>query len=312
MKTLAGSDVSIAERMTRPVAVALVRATVLRVLTLTALVLVALGSSTARAQAVDKLARELESDSERVRLSAALNLTKLGDPKAILPLAKALGNDSDAKVRSAAAVGLGKLVAVSKNKSVNNLAINALKRAADNDGSALVKAQAENALKALGASGGSSPRSGGGGSIYVNVGPMSSRTGDRAKDPKLRGLMQKTATQTLNRVAKSMATSWSGGGTPSKSQLQQKGFQGFYVDGTLNELKVSTSGSTATVSCKISMLLASFPDRSVFGLLSGGAKVQGSASPSDVALAGEDCVAAVVEDLIAKKIVPTIKTKAGP
>ena len=55
------------------------------------------------------------------------------------------------------------------------------------------------------------------------------------------------------------------------------------------------------------MLLASFPDKSVFGFLNGGAKVQGSASPSDIELASEDCVSAVVEDLIAKKIVPTIK-----
>lgn len=296
--------------MTRSVAVALVRAVVVRALALAAIVVVALGSSTARAQAVDKLAKDLESDSERVRLSAALNLTKLGDPKGILPLAKALGNDDDAKVRSAAAVGLGKLVPASTNKSVNNLAINALKKAASSDGSELVKAQAENALKNLGAGSTTRPPTGGGGSIYVNVGPMSSKTGNAAQDPKLRTLMQKTATSTLGRVAKSMATTWKGGGTPTKSQLDGAGFQGFYVDGTLNELKVTTTGSSATVSCKISMLLASFPDKSVFGFLNGGAKVQGSAS--DIALSSEDCVAAVVEDLIAKKIVPTIQTKAGP
>jgi hypothetical protein len=59
------------------------------------------------------------------------------------------------------------------------------------------------------------------------------------------------------------------------------------------------------------MLLAEFPSKSVFGFLNGGAKVQASSSPSDIALAREDCVAAVVEDLIAKKIIPTIKTKAG-
>jgi hypothetical protein len=29
-------------------------------------------------------------------------------------------------------------------------------------------------------------------------------------------------------------------------------------------------------------------------------------------LARQDCVSAVIEDLIAKKIVPTIKTKAAP
>ncbi|MDX2090587.1 MAG: HEAT repeat domain-containing protein [Kofleriaceae bacterium] len=300
--------------MTRPVAVAFVRAAVQRVLALTALMVLVMGafaSSNAHAQAVDRLAKDLEADSERVRLSAALNLTKLGDPKAILPLAKALGNDNDAKVRSAAAVGLGKLVAGSTNKSVNNLAISALKKAAAEDPSALVKAQADTALKALGAAGGAPPPpSGGGGgkNIYVNIGPMAAKTGDAA-DGKLKTLMQKTAKSTLGRVAKAMATDWSAGGTPTQSQLTAKGFTGFYVDGTLNELKVTTSGSTATISCKISMLVASFPDKSMFAFLNGGAKVQGSSSPSDIAMGGEDCVAAVVEDLIAKKIVPTIQSK---
>jgi hypothetical protein len=60
------------------------------------------------------------------------------------------------------------------------------------------------------------------------------------------------------------------------------------------------------------MFLASFPDKSVFGFLNGGAKVQASASPREVTLATQDCVAAVVESLITKQIVPTIKSKAGP
>jgi len=60
------------------------------------------------------------------------------------------------------------------------------------------------------------------------------------------------------------------------------------------------------------MLLASFPDKSIFGMLNGGAKVQGSAAAKDIDPAGEDCVTAVVEDLIAKKIVPTINSKVLP
>jgi hypothetical protein len=40
--------------------------------------------------------------------------------------------------------------------------------------------------------------------------------------------------------------------------------------------------------------------------------VQASSAPRDVDMAREDCVSAVVEDLIAKKIVPTIKVKVSP
>ena len=105
-----------------------------------------------------------------------------------------------------------------------------------------------------------------------------------------------------------MATSWPGG-APSKSVLAQKGVNGFYVDGTLNTLDIKTSGGGATLSCKVSMLLADFPDKSVFGFLNGGASVTASSSQSDQDLASEDCVTAVIENLIANKIIPTIKSK---
>jgi len=276
-----------------------------------ALALVVVWAAPARADNVDDLIQSLENgDSAKVRLAAALNLTKLGDPKAVLALAKALGGDSDKNVRGAAAVGLGKLGPLAKG-SAKNIAQSSLQRAADSDESDFVKQQAQKALAALGGGGGGSSATppAAGGAIYVNIGPMSSKTGS-PDDPKYRELMVKTAGKTLGRVASDMATTWPGG-LPTKAQLAAKHAAGFYVDGTLNELKIKTSGASSIVSCKISMLLASFPDKAVFGLLSGGASVQASASPSDIALAQSDCVSAVVEDLIGKKIVPTIKSKAA-
>jgi hypothetical protein len=284
----------------------------IRAAAIAAIAVVLARSAPARADNVDELIRQLDNDdSDKVRLSAALNLTKLGDPRAILAFAKALGNDSDKNVRGAAAVGLGALVNDKTKSSVKNLAARALRRAADADSSEFVKGQADKALKAIGvASGQTVTPPPVGGSIYVNIGPMSSKTGDTTADVRLKALMVKIATKTMGKVASNMATSWPGG-SPSKAMLDAKATQGFYIDGTLNDLKVKESGRSTTVSCKINMLLASFPDKSIFGLLSGGASVQASGSASDVALAREDCVSAVVEDLIAKKIVPTIITKAG-
>jgi hypothetical protein len=143
----------------------------------------------------------------------------------------------------------------------------------------------------------------------VNIGPMSSKAGT-ANDAKLRALMVKVAGQTLAKVAAKMATTWPGG-LPTKAVLAQKSVSGFYVDGTLNTLTASVSGSTATITCKVSMLLADFPDKNMFGFLNGGAWGHGAASASEQALAGEDCVSAVIQDLIAKKIVPTICSKAS-
>ncbi len=282
----------------------------LRILAVATALLIVFRAMPAYADNVSELIKQLEDDSDKVRLAATVNLTKLGDQKAILPIVKVLGNDGDKDVRGAAAVALGKLVDANTKSSIKNLVISALKKAEANDASSFVKQQATKSLTALGAGGGGSgqaPPTTGKNGIYVNVGPMSSKTGDATADSKMRPVMVKVSTQTLTKVASSMATSWTGG-VPTSAQLNQKGFQGFYVDGTLNELKITTDG---TVSCKISMLLASFPDKSVFGFLNGGAKVQGGKSAKDIALASDDCVSAVVESLIATKIVPTIKTKAG-
>jgi len=269
-------------------------------------------ASPAHADNVGELIRQLgDDDSDKVRLSAALNLTKLGDPRALLPLAKALGNDTDKSVRGAAAVGLGKLISAKTGASIRKVAIAALSQARDSDDSDFVRGEAAKALRAIGVtSGGTSGPPPQAGAIYVNIGPMASTTGDTAVDARLRALMVKIANQTMIRVASNMAITWPGG-PPTQAMLAAKATVGFYVDGTVNEMKVKESGSSMMVSCKINMLLASYPDKSIFGLLNGGASVQASGAKNDLALAREDCVAAVVEDLIAKKIVPTISSKAG-
>jgi hypothetical protein len=277
-----------------------------------ALVLVAVlaFSHTAHADNVDTLIKQLGDSSDKVRLAAALNLAKAGSEKAILPLAKSLLNDSDKTVRGAAAVGLGKLIKANPSTKYKSIATANLKTAAANDTSDLVKTQAKKALDDLSGTSGTTTgpaSSGGSGGIYVNVGPMSSKT-TSSKNDKLRALMVKTAQKTLSKVASTMQQTWPSG-TPSKTDLSKKGMAGFYVDGTLNTLDIKTSGGGATISCKVSMLLADFPDKSVFGFLNGGASVTASSSQSDQDLASEDCVTAVIENLITSKIVPTIKSK---
>lgn len=277
---------------------------------LAALVAVMLPAAPALADNVATLIGQLSDSSDKIRLSATLNLTKLGDPRAIAPLIERLKNDDEKNVRGAAAKGLGSLVTDQVKGKLRDDAVKVLTDAAANDPAPFVQAQAQRALNAIGAAAPTSPPSGSAGGVYVNIGPMSSKTGS-PDDAKLRTLMEKIATKTMNKAASNMPTAWPGGGVPTAAQLTQKNFRAFYIDGTLNQLQVATSGSSSTITCKVNMLLAEFPSKSMIGFLNGGAKVQGSSSPSDIALAREDCVAAVVEDLIAKKIIPTITTTAG-
>jgi hypothetical protein len=220
---------------------------------------------------------------------------------------KRLGDSGESKnIRGLAATALGRIVQNGNPSAAQKkTAIDALQRA-KSDPEPFVSAKADAALAQLGTT--TQPTGGAMNGVYVNIGPMSSKT-NSPQDPKFRAEMEKTAKSTLGKVAPSYQQSWAGGGTPTKAQLQQKKFAGFYVDGTLNSVTVTKSGNTATISCKVNMLLADFPDKNMFGFLNGGANVQGSASQRDIDLGTQDCIQAVVEDLISKKIIPTIKTK---
>ncbi|HEX8107314.1 MAG TPA: HEAT repeat domain-containing protein [Kofleriaceae bacterium] len=284
-----------------------------RVVSIAVALVVAGRATPARADNVDKLVHQLgDDDSDKVRLSAALNLTKLGDARVsvISALTKALGNDTDEGVRGASAVGLGKLVTDKTAPKVRNAAVDALTQASQSDPSAFVRGEAGKALKAIGVTAQvQTPQAGT--AIYVNIGPMAAKTGDPAVDARLKALMVKVANQTMTQVASTMAITWPGGAPPTQAALAAKSTIGFYVDGTVNELKMKPAGSSTTVSCKINMLLADYPNKSIFGLLTGSASVEASGSASSLALAGEDCVSKLVENLIATKIVPTINSKVG-
>jgi hypothetical protein len=271
----------------------------------------------AHADNVDQLIDQLDDSSDRVRISAVLSLTRQADPRAIDGLARRLDYkiESVKNIRGLAAKALAAIVTDKVKGRARQTAIDALTKAQSSDPDDFVKANADRALGQIGAGAPVSPPTGAKGGIYVNLGPMSARTGPKSTvgpdDPKYRALMQKTAETTMTRSAPAMQITWSGG-PPTRAQLDKKGVAGFYVDGTLNEVKVDITGSSSKVSCKVSMLLASFPEKSAFGFLSGGAGVQASSSTKDIALAQSDCVNAVVEDLIAKKIIPTIKSKVSP
>lgn len=275
-----------------------------RALLPTLLLVTFLFSGVAQADNVDRLMKQLSTSSDyKVRLSAALSLSKLRDQRAVPTFIKAL-KDSDKTVRGVAAASLGKVVNSSTSASVRSKVLKALKYAVAKDSNSFVRKQAQKALDTLGKlKSGTAPTTGG---IYINIGPMSATVNDAAA---IRSHMRKTVQKTFKKKAASMMIDWPGGKAPSKRQVSAKKLKAFHVDGTLNELSTRTSGRTATITCKVSMLIASYPEKSMFGFLKGGAQVQSSTSQKEMQYAKEDCVAAVMEDLVHRKIIPTIKSR---
>lgn len=262
----------------------------------------------ARADKVDTLIAQLTASGDyKVRLSAALNLAKLGNQRAIPAFIKAL-DDDDKTVRGVAAASLGKIIDSATPAGMRGDAIAALKAVASGDDNAFVRKQAQKAyetIKGLGGKKTSGSSGGGNARIYVDLGPMSAKTSNAGK---MRGLMRSTTERMFSKNP-TMATSWGDGGAPSKKALKAKNMDAFHVDGTLEKLDVSMKGSSSIVTCKVSMLLATYPEKSMFGFSNGGASVQAGSSSRDVDLAKEDCVAAVVESLVGSKIIPTIQTR---
>jgi hypothetical protein len=276
----------------------------LRVLCRSLCLCVLLHGGLAAADKVDGLIAQLaDSKDYKVRLSAALNLAKIGDKRAVPGFLGAL-RDSDKTVRGVAAAALGKLVDSSTPDQLRNRALSALKEVAARDSNAFVRNQAETAYNVLRRLAGSSPD---GAMVYVNIGKMASKSADSGS---MVPLMRRTAESTFRKRARSMAVDWPGGRPPSESDLRKRNARAFHVDGTLTELATQSRGSAMLVSCNISMLIATYPDKSMFGFLSGGAKVEAGNSPKEIEYAKEDCITAVVEDLVARKVIPTIESRS--
>jgi hypothetical protein len=276
------------------------------------LLALALGG-TASADNADRLMKQLTGSSDyKVRISAALSLSKLRSQKAVPSFVRAL-KDSDKTVRGVAAASLGKIVDSSTSSKLRKQVLSALKTAAAKDSNAFVRRQAQKAYETLKSISGGSSTSVSSGGTYVNIGLMSAKVTDASK---IRAHMRKTVQKTFKKKAKSMMIEWPGGKEPTQKQISTTKVKAFHVDGTLNELSESKSGSSTTVTCKVSMLIATYApkkngkvDKSMFGFLKGGASVQSSSSPKEVQYAKEDCVSAVMEDLVARKIIPTLKAR---
>lgn len=82
---------------------------------------------------------------------------------------------------------------------------------------------------------------------------------------------------------------------------------GFLVDASVSDLEISGS----RVTCGVTMLVATLPEKSMFAMLNGNATVDaGSTTAHALDGARADGLNAVVEDLVTSKVIPTIHQRA--
>ncbi len=271
-------------------------------------------AQTAVADTIDNNVGQLQSSgaSYKVRLAAALALSKSKDPRAIIALASALSNDSDGTVRRVAALALEKMIDARTPDDAKELGIDALNQASTLDKDAKVRTTAAIALKALSAyrkrkSSGNKPP------VFVNVDP----TIDQSKR------LSKDASDRVNKIVKSnvdrtgYATSWPGG-LPTQAELSSSRSRAFIVASTVKKVDITKAGTQTQINCTVTVRVAPWQGKdggekweaNKAASASGSAKATTGNRERDIEGGVRDCIEAVADDVTARQVVPFLKRVA--
>lgn len=92
-------------------------------------------------------------------------------------------------------------------------------------------------------------------------------------------------------------------------QPSDKTATGFYIDGNVISIDKTDKGNTSDLDVKVSMQIADWPKKAMFGFLKGGAKVPGASAKTMDADVAEG-VTDIFEDLLKKKAFPAMDARA--
>ncbi len=226
---------------------------------------------------VDDLASALQNDSSfKVRTQAALLLGKLGDKAGVDPLVQALSDESKT-VRAMAAQSLGKLG--------GDAALVALKKLIQHESDTFVRGQAEKAVAAIGLAVKPAEPDNRDRKVYLKFGPFTG--GSKAADANLLGLLRSGLRQSLEKLPYVVVVE----GAEEKN-LGKGGRPAFIVDGNVLKLMDTEAGLSLETSCEVKLMVARWPSRSVILWTSAGAAVQGGKRDRDKQNARRNCIEA--------------------
>ena len=275
-----------------------------------------LGARLAAADTVESAVHQLGDGGYKVRLAAALSLSKTHDPRAVIALAGALRDDESATIRRVAALALEKMVDARTAVDARELALGALENAAQKDVDQKVRDTAARVLKALSEIRTKrKPAAGGKPEVFVNV----DGTQDQSKQ------LPSGAGDRLTKIVKSRiegkgyATTWPSGGLPSSAELSSSRSRGFIVAAAVKKIEVSKQGTQTQIACTLVVRVAPWAGKdggerweaNRAASASGSAKATTGNRDRDIQSGIRDCVEAVVEDVAARQVMPFLKQVAS-
>ncbi len=269
-----------------------------------------LSAELAAADTVDSNVTQMSSSTYKVRLAAALALSKSKDPRAVIAIAGALERDSDATIRRVSALALEKMIDPRTPPDARELGLIALERAARSDRDSNVRSTAATALRALASIKRSAPSATKSPAVFVNIDPLVDQS---------RKLPQ-GASEGVHRVVKSSvertgyATSWPGG-LPTSAELSSTRARAFIVASTVKKIDIVKEGSQAKIACTIAIRVAPWAGKdggekweaNRAASASGSAKAMTSNRDRDIQSGVRDCIEAVAEDVTSRQVVPFLQ-----
>jgi hypothetical protein len=274
--------------------------------------LLLLGARLAAADTVDSATRQLGDTSYKVRLAAALSLSKSRDPRAVIALAGALRDDENATIRRVAALALEKMVDARTAIDARELALGALESAATKDIDTKVRETSARVLKVLSdlrtkrkpVARGDRPE------VFVAV----DGTTDQSKQ------LPSGAGDRLTRIVKQRiegkgyATTWPNGGQPTSAELSSSRSRAFIVVPAVKKIDVMKQGTQTQIACTLVVRVAPWngkdggerweANRSASA--SGSAKATTGSRDRDIENGKRDCLEAVADDVTSRQVVPFI------
>lgn len=247
----------------------------------------------------------------KIRLSAALKLSRSSDERAVAAMTAALRRDDSTTIRRVAALSLSKMVDESVPVPVRKRAIAALKRAKSKDKDGKVR---ENAARSLVALRGldTNPNA----TVFLHIGKPADLTRAAPRDTAAR--MHLAVKQSLRDHAPTFAQEWETGKLPTKRQLERRGTKAFFVGASVAQLDVKKNRGRAEVRCSVSVRVSPWEGRDgrerwsadQTASATGNGKVIGASSKSGIDNAKRDCLLAVVESITARQVVPFLQRLA--
>ena len=286
--------------------------------------------SRASADAIDTSVRDLSGGAGaayKIRLAAALALSKSHDGRAVIAISGALEHDDDATIRRVAALALVKMVDEHTEPDALELALAALQSSAATDPDAKVRDAAERTAKmvagyaaqkkkqaaAAAAPGprGSSKPGGNNPTVFVNVDTVTDQTKKLVGDSASR--LGTIVRQGVERTG--YATSWPGG-LPTQAELGSA--RAFIVASTVKTLEITKSGRQTQIACTVAIRVAPWGGKdggerweaNKAASASGSAKATTGNGTKEVDAGVRDCIEAVGEDVTSRQVVPFLKKLA--